>query len=65
MSVLFTSSGLVALITLTFRDCAWCRQRHLYFNSVEQASGFSVFAELINLRVRRVAAPVHLHEPYG
>jgi predicted tellurium resistance membrane protein TerC len=28
------------------------------------AMGFSVFVEVINLRVRRVAVPVHLHEPY-
>jgi predicted tellurium resistance membrane protein TerC len=28
------------------------------------AMGFSVVVESINLRVRRVAAPVHLHEPY-
>jgi len=26
--------------------------------------GFSFFVEMINLRVRRVTAPVHLHEPY-
>ena len=32
---------------------------YIYF-----AMGFSVFVELINLRIRRVAAPVHLHEPY-
>jgi predicted tellurium resistance membrane protein TerC len=32
---------------------------YIYF-----AMGFSVFVELINLRVRRVAAPVQLHEPY-
>jgi predicted tellurium resistance membrane protein TerC len=32
---------------------------YIYF-----AIGFSVFVELINLRVRRVAPPVHLHEPY-
>ena len=32
---------------------------YIYF-----AMGFSVFVELINLRVRKVAAPVHLHEPY-
>jgi predicted tellurium resistance membrane protein TerC len=32
---------------------------YIYF-----AMGFSVFVELINLRVRRTAAPVHLHEPY-
>ncbi|HZC44198.1 MAG TPA: TerC family protein [Acidobacteriaceae bacterium] len=32
---------------------------YLYF-----AMGFSVFVEVINLRVRKVAAPVHLHEPY-
>lgn len=32
---------------------------YIYF-----AMGFSVFVEVLNLRVRRVAAPVHLHEPY-
>jgi predicted tellurium resistance membrane protein TerC len=32
---------------------------YIYF-----AMGFSVCVEAINLRVRRVAAPVHLHEPY-
>ncbi|MGC1300213.1 MAG: TerC family protein, partial [Alloacidobacterium sp.] len=32
---------------------------YIYF-----AMGFSVFVELINQRVRRVAVPVHLHEPY-
>ncbi|HEY2169190.1 MAG TPA: TerC family protein [Candidatus Angelobacter sp.] len=32
---------------------------YIYF-----AMGFSVFVEVINLRVRRVAVPVHLHEPY-
>jgi predicted tellurium resistance membrane protein TerC len=32
---------------------------YIYF-----AMGFSVFVEMINLRVRRAAAPVHLHQPY-
>jgi len=32
---------------------------YIYF-----AMSFSVFVEVINLRVRRVSAPVHLHEPY-
>jgi predicted tellurium resistance membrane protein TerC len=32
---------------------------YIYF-----AMGFSVFVEMINLRVRRAAAPVHLREPY-
>jgi predicted tellurium resistance membrane protein TerC len=32
---------------------------YIYF-----AMGFSVFVEVINLRFRRVAVPVHLHEPY-
>ena len=32
---------------------------YIYF-----CDGFSVFVEMINLRVRRVAAPVHLHVPY-
>jgi predicted tellurium resistance membrane protein TerC len=33
---------------------------YIYF-----AMGFSVFVEVINLRVRRVGVPVHLHEPYA
>jgi predicted tellurium resistance membrane protein TerC len=32
---------------------------YIYF-----AMGFSVFVEVINLRVRRVAVPVRLHDPY-
>ena len=32
---------------------------YIYF-----AMGFSVFVEMINLRVRAKSAPVHLHEPY-
>ena len=32
---------------------------YIYF-----AMGFSVFVEMINLRVRRVDVPVHLHQPY-
>jgi len=32
---------------------------YIYF-----AMGFSVLVELINLRVRRITVPVHLHEPY-
>jgi len=33
---------------------------YIYF-----AMGFSVFVELINLRIRRLTAPVHLREPYA
>jgi len=33
---------------------------YIYF-----AIAFAVFVEMINLRVRRRAAPVHLHEPYA
>ena len=32
---------------------------YIYF-----AMGFSIFVEMINLRVRRKAEPVHLHHPY-
>jgi predicted tellurium resistance membrane protein TerC len=35
------------------------QKAYIYF-----AMGFSVFVEVINLRVRRLAVPVHLHEPY-
>jgi predicted tellurium resistance membrane protein TerC len=33
---------------------------YIYF-----AMAFSAFVEMINLRVRRITAPVHLHEPYA
>jgi len=33
---------------------------YIYF-----AMGFSVIVELINLRVRKLTAPVHLREPYN
>jgi predicted tellurium resistance membrane protein TerC len=33
---------------------------YIYF-----AMGFSVFVELINLRIRKLAVPVHLREPYS
>jgi hypothetical protein len=26
--------------------------------------GFSIFVEMINLRARKKAEPVHLHQPY-
>ena len=32
---------------------------YIYF-----AMGFSIFVEMINLRVRAKARPVHLHRPY-
>ena len=32
---------------------------YIYF-----AMGFSVFVEMLNLRLRKVTKPVHLHEPY-
>lgn len=37
---------------------------HIPKGYIHFAMGFSVFVEMINLRVRRAAAPVHLHEPY-
>ena len=37
---------------------------HIPKGYVYFAMGFSVFVELINLRIRRITAPVHLHEPY-
>ena len=37
---------------------------HIPKGYVYFAMGFSVFVEMINLRVRRHAAPVHLREPY-
>jgi predicted tellurium resistance membrane protein TerC len=37
---------------------------HIPKGYIYSAMGFSVFVGVVNLRVRRVAAPVHLHEPY-
>ena len=37
---------------------------HIPKGFIYVAMGFSVFVEMINLRVRRVIVPVHLHEPY-
>ena len=37
---------------------------HIPQGSIYFAMGFSVFVEVVNLSVRRVSAPVHLHEPY-
>lgn len=37
---------------------------HIPKGYVYFALGFSISVELINLRLRRVSAPVHLHEPY-
>jgi predicted tellurium resistance membrane protein TerC len=37
---------------------------HIPKGYVYFAMGFSVFVELINLRIRGITAPVHLHEPY-
>lgn len=37
---------------------------HIPKGYVYFAMGFSVFVEMINLRVRGGAAPVHLHQPY-
>ena len=37
---------------------------HIPKGYIYLAMGFSVFVELINLRVRRAAAPIHLREPY-
>jgi predicted tellurium resistance membrane protein TerC len=37
---------------------------HIPKGYVYFAMGFSVFVEMINLRVRRKSEPVHLREPY-
>lgn len=39
--------------------------RHIPKGMIYFAMGFSVFVEMINLRVRGEQAPVHLHEPYA
>ncbi len=37
---------------------------HLPKGMIYFAMGFSLFVEMLNLRIRRKAAPVHLHDPY-
>ena len=39
-------------------------EQHIPKGYIYFAMGFSVFVEMINLRVRRKAEPVHLHQPY-
>lgn len=39
--------------------------RHIPKGMIYFAMGFSVFVEMINLRVRPKQTPVHLHEPYA
>jgi predicted tellurium resistance membrane protein TerC len=38
--------------------------RHILKGYIYFAAGFSVFVVVVNLRVPRVGAPVHLHEPH-
>jgi predicted tellurium resistance membrane protein TerC len=40
-------------------------EQHIPKGYIYFAMGFSVFVEMINLRVRAKAAPVHLHQPYA
>jgi predicted tellurium resistance membrane protein TerC len=39
--------------------------QHIPKGYVYFAMGFSVFVEMLNLRMRKPAKPVHLHEPYA
>jgi predicted tellurium resistance membrane protein TerC len=39
-------------------------EQHIEKGYIYFAMGFSIFVEMINLRVRSKAAPVHLHQPY-
>jgi predicted tellurium resistance membrane protein TerC len=39
-------------------------EQHIPKGYIYFAMGFSVFVEMINLRVRKKSAPVHLHQPY-
>ena len=39
-------------------------EQHIPKGYIYFAMGFSIFVEMINLRVRGKAAPVHLHKPY-
>jgi predicted tellurium resistance membrane protein TerC len=39
-------------------------EQHIPKGYIYFAMGFSIFVEMINLRVRRKSAPVHLHSPY-
>ena len=39
-------------------------EQHIPKGYIYFAMGFSIFVEMINLRVRRKSEPVHLHQPY-
>jgi predicted tellurium resistance membrane protein TerC len=39
-------------------------EQHIPKGYIYFAMGFSIFVEMINLRVRKKAEPVHLHQPY-
>jgi predicted tellurium resistance membrane protein TerC len=40
-------------------------EHHIPKGYIYFAMGFSVFVEMINMRLRKVASPVHLHERYA
>jgi predicted tellurium resistance membrane protein TerC len=40
-------------------------EQHIPKGYIYFAMGFSIFVEMINLRIRAKAAPVHLHQPYA
>ncbi len=52
------------LLLIGFSLVAESFDQHIPKGYIYFAMGFSVFVEAINLRVRRVSAPVQLHEPY-
>jgi predicted tellurium resistance membrane protein TerC len=38
--------------------------QHIAKGYIYFAMGFSVFVEVLNIRIRKVATPVKLHQPY-
>jgi len=39
--------------------------QHISKGYIYFAMGFSVFVEMINIRMHKKSRPVHLHQPYG
>jgi predicted tellurium resistance membrane protein TerC len=39
-------------------------EQHIPKGYIYFAMGFSIFVEMINLRVRKTSEPVHLHQSY-
>src|SRR5207237_811529 len=57
-------SGRDLILLVGFSLMAEGFEHHIPKGYIYFAMGFSIFVEMINLRVRAKARPVHLHKPY-